>query len=62
MLAVALIRPPVRTLPLVVLPLTLTSPVTYSPAVENTATLLVPPMLTLTLPPDAVTLTSLVPL
>ena len=44
------------------LPVTLNNPVMYSPVVANTATLLVPPTLTATLPPDAPMLTLLVPL
>ena len=40
----------------------LTTPVTYSPVDANTATLLVPPTLTATLPPELTTVTLVVPL
>ena len=48
--------------PPVMLPVTLNRPVTYSPVVENTTTLLVPPIDMLALPPEAPILASLVPL
>ena len=50
------------TLLLITLPVTLTNPVTYSPVVANTATLLVPPIPTATFPPEVTTVTLLVPL
>ena len=54
--------PPV-TLPAdIMLPLALTIPVTYSPVVANTATLLVPPMFTVALPPELTIFILLVPL
>jgi hypothetical protein len=62
MLAVALTNPLVNKLPPVMLPLALTTPVTYSPVVEYTMTFDVPPMLTLTLPPELATATLDVPL
>ena len=43
------------------LPVTLNKPVTNSPVVANTATLLVPPTLTVTLPPELTTRTFDVP-
>ena len=49
MLPVAVIKPAVAMFPPVTLPLALKTPVIYSPVVANTATLLVPPMLTVTL-------------
>ena len=61
LLAVTL--PVADTEPLVLmLPLTDSNPVIYSPVVANTATLLVPPMPTVTLPPELTTVTLLVPL
>ena len=42
--------PAVRKLPPVILPVTLCNPVTYSPVVAQTTTLLVPPIVTLALP------------
>ena len=54
--------PPV-TLPAdMMLPLAETIPVTYSPVVANTATLLVPPMFIVALPPELTIVTLLVPL
>ena len=44
------------------LPVALSSPVIKAPVVANTATLEVPPMLILALPPDAPISTRLVPL
>ena len=44
------------------LPLALTTPVTYSPVVANTATFAVPPTPTVMLPPELTTVTLLVPL
>ena len=44
------------------LPLALINPVTYSPVVAHTATLLVPPTPTEILPPELTTVTLLVPL
>ena len=49
MLPVALTIPLVVMLPPVMLPLALIKPVTYSPVVANTATLLVPAMVTVAL-------------
>ena len=46
----------------VMLPLALIKPVTYSPEVAHTTTLLVPPILTVALPPDVAILTFEVPL
>ena len=43
------------------LPLALTTPVMYSPVVANTATLGVPPTLTVAFPPELTTLTFDVP-
>ena len=54
---VAEINPAVNTLPPVTLPLALNTPVTYSPVVANTATLLVPPTPTEILPPGLTTVT-----
>ena len=51
---VALINPAVNKLAPVTLPLTLSKPVTYSPVVANTTTLLVPPIVTLAFPFNAV--------
>ena len=51
-----------RTPPAVMLPLALISPVMYMPVVENTATLLTPPIDTLALPPVVPMLASLLPL
>ena len=48
-------------LPPVTLPLALTTPVMYSPVVAKTATLDVPPTLTLTFPPELTTLAFDVP-
>ena len=48
-------------LPPVMLPLALNTPVIYSPVVANTATLLVPPTPTVTLPPELTTVTFDVP-
>ena len=45
-----------------ILPLALTTPVTYSPVVANTATFDVPPMPTETLPPELTTVTFELPL
>ena len=61
MLPVALIVPPVDKLPAVIVPLALTTPVTYSPVVANTTTFDVPPILTVALPPELLTLTLDVP-
>ena len=44
------------------LPLALITPVTYSPVVDQTTTLLVPPTPTLMLPPELTTVILLVPL
>ena len=61
-LAVALIKPPVRTLPPVTLPDALTTPVTYAPVLAKTATLPVPSTPTVILPPELTTVTFDVPL
>ena len=49
-------------LPPVILPLTLSTPVIYSPVVANTATLAIPPTPTVTLPPELTTVTFEFPL
>ena len=54
--------PEVVMLPLVILPVTDNNPVMYSPVVANTATFDVPPMPTVTLPPELTTVTFDVPL
>ena len=56
-----LINPPVKTLPPVMLPLALITPVTYSPVVAYTATFDVPPTPMATLPPELTTRILLVP-
>ena len=62
MLPVVLIRPdPATMLPPVIVPLALITPVIYAPVVAHTTTLLVPPTLTVTLPPELTTLTLLDP-
>ena len=61
-------NPPVNKLPpltlaaLMMFPLALIIPVTYSPVVANTATFDVPPIPTVTLPPELTTVTFEVPL
>ena len=62
MFPVALAVPPVAKLPPVMVPVALIKPVTYSPVVANTATLPVPPIPTVTFPPELTTVTLLVPL
>ena len=52
----------IRLPPTVVLPLTLNTPVIYSPVVANTATFDVPPTPTVILQPELTTVTLLVPL
>jgi hypothetical protein len=54
--------PAVTMLPPVIFPDAEITPVTYSPVVANTATLLVPPTPTETLPPELTTVTFDVPL
>ena len=54
MFPVAVTNPPVDRLPPVTVPLALIKPVTYSPAVDQTTTFDVPPMVKLALPPFAV--------
>ena len=61
-LPAALAVPFVAKLPPVIVPEALNTPVIYSPVVANTATLLVPPILTVALPPDVAIVTLLVPL
>ena len=59
----AVIMLPPVTLPAdMILPLALMIPVTYSPVVANTATLLVLPMFIVALPPELTIVTLLVPL
>jgi len=55
-------NPAVTKLPPVMVPVTETTPVTNSPVVANTATFDVPPMPTVTLPPELTTVTFEVPL
>ena len=58
---VAETNPPVKILPPVILPVAEINPVTYSPVVAYTATLLVPPTPMATLPPELTTRTFDVP-
>ena len=62
MLPVAETCPAVVKLPPVIFPVADSNPVTYSPVVANTATLLVPPTPTAMLPPELTTVTFDVPL
>jgi len=55
------LNPAAFRLPLMILPVAEINPVTYSPVVSYTATLLVPPTLMATLPPELTTRTLLVP-
>ena len=62
MLPVADINPAVNKLPPVTLPFALNTPAMYSPVASKTTTLPVPPIPTVTLPPELTTVTFDVPL